>query len=278
MHKHLRKALIAVAVVAVVTAVAASVGSASSSKSNTVKAGGTYTVGWESSFGFTDAFDPTGEYLGAAWAIYSNLMTRTLVGYNHVAGAAGNVIVPDIASSVPKPTNGGKTYTFHLKSGIKFGPPVNRAVTSADIVYAMDRLANPKDGGQYAFYYTVIKGWDAYAAGKAKTISGISTPNATTIVFNLTQPTGDFLYRMAMPATGPMPAEVVNCFAGEPGKYGQDLISTGPYMLKGIDSINISSCKTIKPDTSGYDGQTVYDVVRNPNWNPKIDPFSKNYP
>ncbi len=49
-------------------------------------------------------------------------------------------------------------------------------------------------------------------------------------------------------------------------------------MLKGIDSINISSCKTIKPDTSGYDGQTVYDVVRNPNWNPKIDPFSKNYP
>ena len=36
----------------------------------------------------------------------------------------------------------------------------------------MERLANPKDGGQYAFYYTVIKGWDAYAAGKAKSISG----------------------------------------------------------------------------------------------------------
>ena len=47
--------------------------------------------------------------------IYSNLLIRTLVGYNHVAGAAGNVIVPDIATSVPKPTNGGKTYTFHLK-------------------------------------------------------------------------------------------------------------------------------------------------------------------
>ena len=42
----------------------------------------------------------------------------------------------------------------------------------------MERLANPKDGGQYAFYYTVIKGWDAYAKGKAKTISGITTPNA----------------------------------------------------------------------------------------------------
>ena len=50
----------------------------------------------------------------------------------------------------------------------------------------MERLASPKDGGEYGFYYTVIKGWNAYAAGKAKTISGITTPNATTIVFNLT--------------------------------------------------------------------------------------------
>jgi peptide/nickel transport system substrate-binding protein len=271
MHKHLRKALIAVAVVAVVTAVAASVGSASSSKSNTVKAGGTYTVGWESSFGFTDAFDPTGEYLGAAWAIYSNLMTRTLVGYNHVAGAAGNVIVPDIASSVPKPTNGGKTYTFHMKSGIKFGPPVNRAVTSADVLYAMERLANPKDGGQYAFYYTVIKGWDAYAAGKAKTISGIKTPNASTIVFNLTAPTGDFLYRMAMPATGPIPAEVAKCFTGaKANQYGRDVVSTAGYMIKGMDAVNDSSCASIKP-ASGFNPLSSLTLVRNPNYAASTD-------
>ncbi len=271
MRKHLRKALIAVAVVAVVTAVAASVGSASSSKSNTVKAGGTYTVGWESSFGFTDAFDPTGEYLGAAWAIYSNLMTRTLVGYNHVAGAAGNVIVPDIATSVPKPTNGGKTYTFHLKSGIKFGPPVNRAVTSADVLYAMERLANPKDGGQYAFYYDVIKGWDAYAAGKAKTISGIQTPNASTIVFNLTAPTGDFLYRMAMPATGPIPVEVAKCFTGaKANQYGRDVVSTAGYMIKGMDAVNDSSCATIKP-ASGFNPLSSLTLVRNPNYAASTD-------
>ena len=40
----------------------------------------------------------------------------------------------------------------------------------------MERLANPKNGAQYAFYYNVIKGWDAYAKGKAKSISGIRTP------------------------------------------------------------------------------------------------------
>jgi peptide/nickel transport system substrate-binding protein len=242
-----------------------------------ISAGGTLTVGWSPSFGETDNFDPTGEYLGDAWGVLT-MEVKTLVGYEHTAGALGNKIVPDLATSVPTPTNGGKTYTFHLKPNIKFGPPVNREITSKDFVTAMERLANPKDGGQYAFYYTVIKGWNAYAAGKAKSISGIQTPNPTTIVFNLTMPTGDFLYRMTMLATGPQPAEVTNCFSGEPGKYGQDLISSGPYMLAGIQSINVSSCKSIKADTQGYDGETNYDLVRNPNWNPKIDPYSKDYP
>src|SRR6185503_17653984 len=122
--------------------------------------GGTLTVGWEASFGFTDSFDPTGEYLGDAWGIYSNLLTRSLMGSNHTPGAAGNKLVPDLATSVPKPTNGGKTYTFHLKS-IKFAPPVNRTVTSADVKFALQRLADPKNGGQYAFYYSSIQGWKA---------------------------------------------------------------------------------------------------------------------
>ena len=72
------------------------------------------------SFGFTNNFDPTGEYLGDAWGIYSNLMLRSLIGYNHVPGAAGNVLVPDLATTVPKPTNGGKTYTFTIRKGVKF--------------------------------------------------------------------------------------------------------------------------------------------------------------
>jgi len=55
---------------------------------------------------------------------------------------------------------------------------VNRDVTSADFVTAFDRLANKNDGAEYSFYFTVIKGWANYNSGKAKTISGISTPNA----------------------------------------------------------------------------------------------------
>ena len=78
-------------------------------------------------------------------------------------------------------------------------------MTSRDFAYAFERLANPKDGAQYAFYYSAIKGFDAYAKGKAKTIAGITTPNPSTIVFHLTPPTGDFLYRLGMPATGAIP-------------------------------------------------------------------------
>jgi peptide/nickel transport system substrate-binding protein len=265
--------LLAVAVLT--SALAASAGTKSHSSA---KVGGTFKVGWEDSFGVTDNFDPTGEYLGEAFGIFSDLEVRTLVGYDHVAGAAGNKLVPDIATSVPAPTDGGKTYTYHLKSGVMFSPPVSSAVTSKDVLFAMERLADPKDGGEYPFYYTVIKGWSAYAAGKAKTISGISTPNASTIIFHLTAPTGDFNYRMSMPATGPQPKEVAGCFQGFPGVYGDDLIATGPYMIEGIDKIDISSCaklvsskgKPLEP-ASGYDGVSNLTLVRNPNYNAKTD-------
>jgi peptide/nickel transport system substrate-binding protein len=259
------------AVAAALVVVATVGGSAAAASARTAaQRGGVYRVGWETSFNFSDDFDPTGEYLVYGAAILTSLVDRTLVSYRHVAGAAGDKLVPDIATAVPRPTDGGTTYTFHLKPGVMFGPPVNRAVTSKDVLYAFERLANPKDGGQYAFYYTVIKGFSEYGAGKAKTISGIETPNDSTVVFHLAQPAGDFLYRLGMAATGPIPAEVAKCFEGEPGRYGRDVVSTGPYMLAGIDKVDISSCSTLKP-ASGFDGQTTMTLVRNPNYAPNTD-------
>jgi peptide/nickel transport system substrate-binding protein len=240
--------------------------------------GGIYRVGWEQSFGFTNNFDPTGEYLGNAWGLYVNLLMRPLIGYKHQPGAAGNELIGDLATDVPQPTDNGLTYTYKLRDGIKFGPPVNRAVTSKDVAYAMNRLANPKDGGQYAFYYTVIKGWDAVANGKAKTVSGITTPDDKTIVFHLTAKTGDFNLRMSMPATAPIPPEVGACFEGKPGDYGRDLISSGPYMIKGSAG-TFSSCSALKP-FSGYDGANGNHIilVRNPNYDQSTDDYRKNYP
>ena len=241
--------------------------SASGSQSRSLK-GGTYRVGWEYSFE-GDGFDPTGEDQYGVYGIYSNLLIRTLVGYDHVPGVAGTKLVPDLATSVPTPTNGGRTYTFTLKRGVRFGPPVNRDVTSGDIRYAIERLARPKNHSWFATYFTGIRGFDAYRAGRARSISGIATPSSRTIVFTLTRPDGGFPHLLAMPAAGPIPQEVAKCFEGKPGKYGSDLVSSGPYMIQGADKVRLGSCAAIRPMTGI--SSTQLTLVRNPRYDPETD-------
>ena len=260
--------------IAATTASAGSDGSqhAGAAGADKAAAGGVYRTEWQGSFDFTGGFDPTGEYLASAFGIYSSLLVRTLVGYNHVAGGPGNIVVPDLATDLGKVSNGGKTYTFKLKSGIKFGPPLNREITSKDILFAFQRIGTPSVVAQYAFYYDVIKGMAAFKAGTSKVIAGIKTPDPKTIIFNLTVPTGDFRYRLAMPATGPIPQEVAGCFT-QPLEYGRYVISSGPYMIAGSDKLNAASCDTIKASgpISGFDGTTKLDLVRNPAYDAKTD-------
>ncbi len=161
--------------------------------------GGVVRVGVETAFGFTSGFDPTGEYLTNAWEIYSNLLLRTLLNYRHVAGPAGNEVIPDLAEALPEVSEDGLTYTFRLKDGIRFGPPLDREITSEDIAYAFERIGTPSLVAQYGFYYTVIEGMAQFTDGKADSISGIETPDDKTIVFHLTRPTGDFLYMRPWP-------------------------------------------------------------------------------
>ncbi|MDX6620468.1 MAG: peptide/nickel transport system substrate-binding protein [Gaiellales bacterium] len=260
--------------IAATTASAGSEGSqhAGAAGADKAAAGGVYRTEWQGSFDFTGGFDPTGEYLASAFGLYSNLLVRTLVGYNHVAGSPGNIVVPDLATDLGKITNGGKTYTFKLKDGIKFGPPLNREITSKDILFAFQRIGTPSVVAQYAFYYDVIKGMAAFKAGTSKVIAGIKTPDLKTIIFNLTVPTGDFRYRLALPAAGPIPQEVAGCFT-QPLEYGRYVISSGPYMIAGSDKLNAASCDTIKASgpLSGFDGTTKLDFVRNPAYNAKSD-------
>ena len=240
-----------------------------------VTRGGVYRTA-VSSFGLTDNLDPVGEdQIGFAFAIYDATL-RTLVGFRHIEGPAGTQVVPDLATTVPQPTDHGLTYTFHLKSDIKFAPPVNREITSQDIAYAFQRLNDAKLVPQYGYYYTgVIKGLTGTATTPNNHISGIQTPNATTIIFHLTKPTGDFLQRLAMPATAPVPPEVGKCF-NTPGTYGRDLIASGPYMIQGSAAVNISSCKAIK-QISGFNPTTSLTLVRNPNYVQSTDNTRANY-
>ena len=232
-----------------------------------VKRGGVYRVG-VTTFGNTDNLDPTGEYGIPGWGVL-DAMQRTLVTFRFTSGTGGTSLVPDLAASVPQPSANGLTYTFHLKPGIKFGPPLNREITSKDVAYAFERINTKSLVAQYGFYfYGVIRGMTGNAP-KPEPIPGIQTPNPTTVVFHLTHPVGDFLYRLTLPATAPIPAEVAHCFQTA-GGYGRDLVASGPYMMAGAPKVNPASCSSIKP-MSGFDPSRFLDLVRNPAYDPATD-------
>ncbi len=224
------------------------------------------TAIWESEeFSFTSGFDPTGEYLGEAWGVMTNLLIRNLVSYRHVAGVEGNEIVPDLAVDLPEVSEDGLTYTFTIKDGVTFGPPVNREITSADIEYAFRRIATEETVAQYANYYEgTIEGLKVGDDPGPGGISGIETPDEKTIVFTLTKPAGDFLNRAAMPAAAVVPEEVGKCFT-KAGEYGRYLISSAGYMLEGADKLDITSCKTMKP-ISGFNPTKSMVIVRRPDY------------
>jgi peptide/nickel transport system substrate-binding protein len=88
---------------------------------------------------------------------------------------------PDVASGPAQVSEDGKTVTVRMKSGIKFGPPVNREVTSKDVKYAIERGFNKNVANGYAgAYFGDVQG-AAEAAKKAdgEPISGIVTPTTT---------------------------------------------------------------------------------------------------
>ena len=254
-------------VIGVAALTAASVSASGSTKSVT---GGTYVVGWESSFGWTNGFDPTGEYLGqrmrrstAACCCGRSSATTTS------PARPGNKLVP-------RSRDGGaeadeRRHDLHVQAQERDQVrPAGQPRDHLDGRRVRDRAASrsPKDGGQYAFYYTVIKGWDAYSKGKAKTRRPASRrPNAKTIVFNLTKPTGDFTLRMSMPATAPIPKEVGKCFEGKPGNYGRDVISIGPVHDRGLGRGRRQLVQRDQADERLSTAQTATtSLVRNPNY------------
>src|SRR5439155_16130685 len=116
------------------------------------------------------------------------LMLRNLVTYKHVLGAPGDVIVPDLATNTGQVSSDGLTYTFHLKPNVRWGPPLNRTITSKDVAFAFQRIDSKPLVAQYGFYYDgVIKVMNGPVDKPADKIhiSGIQTPDDKTIIFQL---------------------------------------------------------------------------------------------
>lgn len=237
-----------------------------------IQTGGTYRIETDG-IAYTSGGDPTGEYLGLSFGILTNLLDRTLLTYFHTSGENGNSLTPDLAEDFPEVSADQLTYTFHLKDGIMFGPPLSREITSADVEFAFRRIATESLVAQYGFYYYgLIDGFEAGEDPGPGGISGIETPDDKTIVFHLTRIAPEFEFLMSMPATGPLPEEVAGCFA-EAGEYGRYVVSSGPYMYEGTDQLDASSCDALiaSGPIPGFDPEDHSYFVRNPDYDPATD-------
>jgi peptide/nickel transport system substrate-binding protein len=140
--------------------------------------------------------DPQVNYTLQEWQLL--ILTHDgLVAFKRAGGAEGTKIVPDLAESVPKPTNGGKTYTFTLRKGIKFsdGTPL----TPQDVKFTFERLFKIGNSPNSGTWYNVIKGGDACVkTPKTCSLSGI-TINGQNITFNLTRGDPEFFDKLAVP-------------------------------------------------------------------------------
>src|SRR4051794_37032065 len=85
---------------------------------------------------------------------------------------------PDLAEGPPQISDGGKTLTIKIRTGVKFSPPVNREVTTKDVKYAIERAFTKTVNGPYVgAYMSDIDGVKAFQDGKADEITGITTPD-----------------------------------------------------------------------------------------------------
>ena len=192
----------------------------------------------------------------------------------------------DVATEVPTVanggiTNGGKTYTFHIKQGVDWNTTPPRQVTSQDFLREYKAFFNPVSPvGNPVYYESTIAGLTAYADAEtayfanAKShpptaanitnfqnthnISGIATPNASTIQFTLTAPASDFLYMLAMPFTSARPVEY-DSYVPNSLELDQHTISDGPYQI-----------------SSYVPGKSI-TMVRNPAWKQSTDSLRHDY-
>jgi ABC-type transport system substrate-binding protein len=189
--------MLVLGVAMLVAAISVGAASSSSKKAGSAEAnkGGTLKLNQaESDFDFVD---PQLAYRTDDWSmIYTTAMP--LVGFPEKAGAAGAQLVPIGATSFPTVSGNGKTYTFHIRPGLKFSD--GSAVTAAAYQRSWERILSPKMGSPLGVNLSLqddIVGGQAFLDGKASKISGISAKGLT-LTFHLTAPNATFVSILSM--------------------------------------------------------------------------------
>ena len=177
--------------------------------------------------GVVDAVDPAFAYQDDSWGLLT-ITNDGLVGFRRVGGVQGVQLVPDLAVSLPAPTNGCTVYTFEVRTGVRYSN--GKLVQPEDFRQALERLFELGSPG--AADYAGIVGADACAKGKPCDLSrGVVVDRASrTVSVRLTEPDGDFLAKLALPFAYAVPA-------GTPKRVtaANPVPATGPYRFAGYD-------------------------------------------
>jgi YVTN family beta-propeller protein len=148
-----------------------------------------------------------------------------LVALRRSGGAPGLTLVPDLATTLPRPTEGGTTYTFTLRPGIRYsnGTPVRASDFRRGIQRALSFGDNP------GYYEGILGGRTCRRhPGRCDLSAGIVANDAErTVTFHLGQADPDFLYKLALLLVTPAPRGAPDHpISGPPFLPG-----TGPYMI-----------------------------------------------
>ncbi len=153
-------------------------------------------------------------------AIAMHALFDTLVDY-----APGSVeLVPRLAA-LPEITDGGHTYTFHLRDRLAYsdGTPV----VAGDLKYELERTMALADS-PFRLFLAGVAGARAVSDGKAATCAGIVAPDPRTLVFHLDEPDASFVYVLTMTFATPQRADHVAA-AGD--QLRSQPLGSGPYQL-----------------------------------------------
>src|SRR3954452_13781215 len=238
--------------------------SSNDSKSNTgtklpdkPKTGGKLTVLWT---GDVDHID-CGQTYYQMGNFICNSTQKQLYAYKP---DDGTTLVPDLADGDPQVSEDGKTVTIKIKAGVQYSPPYSKDVTSKDVKYAIERgFFSSVASGFTQSYYADLEGAKINSK-PGSTISGIETPDDQTVVLKFKRALGGVMASgaLAYGATAPVPEAYAAKFdAKTPSTYGENQLSTGPYMIE-----NDASGKAV-----GYEPGKRIHLVRNPNWDKTKD-------
>src|SRR6266699_1091230 len=127
--------------------------------------------------------------------------------------------VCDLCTAMPQPTDGGKTYTFKIRQGVKWhdGTPL----TAADVAASFNAIIFPPEGVLSA------------RVGNYVMLDKVSAPDPATVVFQLKFATGAFLPALANPFNWIYQKAVLD---KDPHWYEKNVLGSGPFKFAGYET------------------------------------------